>query len=62
MSQASNEKLDLEEGISRGMKKLKIENQGVGTHRKLTDSKLAEMGKLKQPTTALSSQQQSNPF
>lgn len=36
------------------MKKLKIESVGLGTHRKLTDSKMADMGKFKN-STALSS-------
>ena len=48
-SQASdNDKLELQSGISNGIKKLKIEQTGYGTHRKLTDNKIAEMGKLKQ--------------
>jgi hypothetical protein len=32
--------LNLEEGISKGMKKVKIENVGLGSRRALPDSKL----------------------
>lgn len=38
--------LELQEGISKGLKKLKIEAAGLGTHRKLPDRKLEEMGRL----------------
>ena len=37
---SQNSNLNLEEGISRGMKKTKIENFGLGTRRTLPDSKL----------------------
>ena len=45
-SQASHNSLDLKEGISNGVKKLKLETTGVGSHRKLTDEKIGAKPKV----------------
>ena len=47
--------LNLEEGVSKGMKKVKIDNVGLGTRRALPDSKLN--GKLSQNSNDLKNSQ-----
>ena len=45
-SQASNMSLDLKEGIANGVKKLKLETSGVGSHRTLIDEKIGAKPKV----------------